>query len=248
MNRSVITRAAVVVAGIAMLAACSSSKSSTGTGASTSAPSTTATPADTTPTTIAPTTVPPTTAPAPIVFTLRGDGIGPLDFGIGITEVLDTLTAEFGPASSDVTTEYPDDDGFGGFQTPDGEIGYVAHFGREVCWSFQFCAEFAGDASADALSGWTYGELAGGTLSSTSGVTIGSRWSDHPAIVVDAGGCYTSGSGEIDGIELTLLSDVVPFATFDDVGNYIEAVPPADQVSVVYMQAGSLPSFLFGDC
>jgi len=249
MNRTLTVRAVSVIAGVALLAACSSSKSSTGTGAPTSAPTTTAAaPADTTPTTVATTTVPPTTVPAPVVFTLRGDGIGPLNLGIGVSEMIDVLTTGFGPPSSDETTEYPDDDGFGGFQTTDGEFGFVAHFGRTVCWPFEFCAQFGGDTSADFFTGWTYGEVSGATLASTSGVTIGSRWSDFPAMVVDAGGCYTAGSGEIDGIQLSLQSDEVSFGTFDDLGNYIEAVPPAEQVSVTYMQTGGIPAFLFGDC
>ena len=192
--------------------------------------------------------MPPTTVPAPIVFTLRGDGIGPFDFGVGVSDMIAALTTAFGSASSDETTEYPADDGFGGFQTTDGEIGFIAHFGREICWSIEFCAEFSGDASADFFTGWTYGESPGGTLASTSGVTIGSRWSDFPTMVVNAGGCYQSGSGSIDGIALTLLSDDVAFGTFDDLGNYIEAVPPAEQVSVSYMQTGSVPAFLSGDC
>ena len=252
MKRNLALQAFAAIAGVAMLAACSSSKTSSGSGATTSAPTTTAasadtTAADTTATTVA-TTAPSTTVPAPVVLTLRGDGIGPLDFGAAIADVLDVLSTSFGPASSDESTEYPNDDGFGNFQTPDGEFGFSARFGRTVCWAFEFCSQFGGDTGADFFTGWTYGEASGTTLSSTSGVTNGSRWSDFPTMVVDAGGCYTVGSGSIDGIQLTLVSDEIAFGSFDDLGNYIEAVPPAEQVSVSYMQTGSVPSFLFGDC
>jgi hypothetical protein len=197
------------------------------------------------PTTIAPTT----TTPAPIVFDLRGDGIGPFDHGVPPADLIDAISAQFGLPSSDESTEYPSDDGFGGFQTVDGEFGFFARFGRTVCWSIQFCAEFGGgDATALLFAGWSYGEEAGGSLSSTSGVTIGTRWSDAPTMNVHSGGCYTVGSGEIDGIALTLSSVGDPFSSFDDAGNYIEGTPAPQDVTVTYMQAGQVPAFLFGDC
>ena len=65
---------------------------------------------------------------------------------------------------------------------------------------------------------------------------------------VHPGGCYTIGSGDIDGIDLTVQSDEVEFGSFDDLGNYVEAVPPADQVTVVFMEAGENPISLLGDC
>jgi hypothetical protein len=180
---------------------------------------------------------------------LRGDGIGPFDLGIDANVLIDAMTTRFGPASSDVSAEYPTVDTFGGFTTADGETGFVSPFGRTVCWSFRFCAELGGaDAVTQSFVGWTYGEESGATLASTSGVTIGSRWSDFPTMTVDSGGCYTVGSGSIDGVFLTLLSDVIAFGSYDDAGNYIVAVPPAEQVSVTYMQTGDVPTFLFGDC
>jgi hypothetical protein len=183
------------------------------------------------------------------VFTLRGDGIGPFDLGIAASVLIDAMTTQFGPASSDESAEYPTDDTFGGYTSADGETGFVSPFGRTVCWSFVFCAEFGGaDASTLSFVGWTYGEESGATLASTSGVTIGSRWSDFPAMTVDSGGCYQSGSGSIDGITLTLLSDEIAFGSYDDSGNYIVAVPPPEQVAVTYMQTGDIPSFLSGDC
>ncbi len=232
-----------------LIAACSSNSTSTGTGVSTSEPAASSTTVDTTPDTTAATTIPPTTVPAPIVFTLRGDGIGPFSLGIPAGELIDAMTTQFGPASSDTGAEYPTVDPLGGYTSADGEMGFFAPFGRTVCWSFQFCAEFGGaDAATQTFVGWTYGEATGATLAATSGVTIGSRWSDFPAMVVDSGGCYTVGSGTIDGISLTLQSDVIAFGSFDDLGNYIVAVPPTEQVAVTFMQTGVVPAFLFGDC
>ncbi len=249
-HRTLPLRAVTLIAGLTLLAAaCSSSKTSSGSGATTSAPEASTTTVDTTPVTTAESTLPPTTVPAPIVFTLRGDGIGPFILGIPASELVNAMTTQFGPASTDESAAYPVVDSFGGYTSADGEIGFVAPFGRSVCWSFQFCAEFGGaDAITQFFVGWTYGEPTGVTLASTSGVTIGSRWSDFPAMTVDSGGCYTSGSGSIDGIYLTLQSDVIAFGSFDDLGNYVVAVPPAEQVAVSYMQTGDIPTFLYGDC
>ncbi len=254
MSRTLTLRALTFSAGASLFtAACSSNSTSNGTGPTTSAPATSSTTADTsldtTPDTAAATTVPATTVPAPVVFTLRGDGIGPFDLGIPANDLINAMTAQFGPSSSDESAEYPTVDPFGGYTSADGEIGFVAPFGRAVCWSFQFCAEFGGaDAVSQFFVGWTYGEPAGTTLATASGVTIGSRWSDFPAMLVDSGGCYTIGSGTIDGVTLTLQSDAIAFGTYDDAGNYVVAVPPADQVAVTYMQTGDLANFLFGDC
>lgn len=242
-------RIAAVLAGLSLVAvACSSSSSSGGTGVSTTASSASTSTVATTPDSVATTIATTTTVPAPIIFTLRGDGLGPFDFGIAADEVIDALTAEFGAAASDENREYTVDDGFGGFQTVDGEFGFVVPFGRTLCWAFEFCAEFGGATSATEFVGWSYGEDSGATLSSTSGVTMGSRWSDFPAINVHPGGCYSIGYGDIDGITLTLQSDEVAFTSFDDLGNYVESVPPPEQVSVVFMEAGDIPAVLFGDC
>lgn len=244
----------VTIAAVGVLmTACSSSSTSTSSGASTSAPTITTTTVATTPTTTVPaTTTPPSTvpAPAPIVLTLRGDGIGPFDLGVAASEVIEAVTAQFGPPTSDLSLEYPDDDGFGGFQDVTGEFGFFAQIGRTVCWAIQFCAEFGNnDPTSLFFAGWTYGEESGVSLASTSGVTIGTRWSDGPPTMsVAAGGCYSVGNGDVDGILLTLLSEGDPFSSFDDLGNYIEGTPAPEDVTVTYMQAGQVPAFLFGDC
>lgn len=234
-----------------LITACSSTSTSTSTSASTSTPATTSTTVAAAPTTTTPaTTIAPTTVPAPVVLTLRGDGIGPFDFGVAASDVTDAITAQFGPATSDESLEYPADDGFGGFQDISGEFGYFAQYGRTVCWSIQFCAEFgANDPTALLFAGWTYSEESGASLASTSGVTIGTRWSEAPATMsVFPGGCYSVGDGEVDGILLTLVSEGDLFSSFDDLGNYIEGTPAPQDVTVTYMRAGQVPAFLFGDC
>lgn len=243
-------RRTALIAGLSlMIAACSSSSSSGGTGVSTSTDLNTTTVETTPDTTAASTTAAPTTVPAPIVFTLRGDGLGPFDLGVPAGDLIAALEPAFGPATSDDSVEYPVDDGAGGFQSTEGDVSFVAPFGRTMCWPGELCVQFSGaDATTQTFVGWTYGDETDQTIVSSSGVTTGSLWSDFPAMVVDPGGCYTVGYGTIDGIHLTLQSSDVAFGSFDNLGNYVEAVPPADQVTVVYMETGDNPIFLFGDC
>ena len=245
-------RSAALIAGLSLVAVACSSSSSGGTGVSTTASEASTSTVETTPDTVGTTIAPTTTVPAPVIFTLRGDGLGEYGFGVfgfaGVSDLIDWITTEFGAPVSDESRDYPVDDGFGGFQTLDGEFGFVSPFGRTVCWGFEFCVEFGGPGAATEFVGWSYGEDSGLTLAATSGVTIGSRWSDFPAMTVDPGGCYSIGFGEIDFISLTLQSDDVAFTSFDDLGNYVENVPPPEQVSVVFMEAGDIPAFLFGDC
>lgn len=245
--RSLVLPAPAVIAALTLVA-CSSSSTSSGATTSTSAAeatTTVATPADTTP----PTTAAPTTVPAPLEFTLRSDGLGPFDLGAPAAEVVDAITSVFGPATSDESTEYPVDDGFGGFETVDGDVGFTVRFGRTVCWAIDLCVELgATDGTTYVFTGWSYREEGGGSLSTESGVTVGSRWSDVPEMIIDAGGCYSVGYGSVDGIRVTVQSSGTLFTTFDDLGNYIEAVPPANEVTILFMETGDVPVFLFGDC
>lgn len=183
------------------------------------------------------------------MFDLHGAGIGPFTFGTSVTEFVDALTAEFGGPSADESRAYPDDDGFGGFQDAAGEFGFIAQAGRTICWAFEFCAEFGGaDAASLTFVGWTYGENPGLTLASTEGVTNGMRANESADIFVSPGGCYNVGYGGVGGIQLTLLSDNVEFSGYDDAGNYFEATPPLEEITVTFMQAGDIPIFIFGDC
>ena len=189
-----------------------------------------------------------TTEPVTVPLVLRGDGIGAYNLGDEGQPVLDGLIAQLGAPASDDTIEYPVADGLGQYTTSDGEMGFVAPVGRTVCWSVGFCAELGGATDAStSFTGWSYRDDTTGALYSTSGVTIGTRGNEAP-ITIFEGGCYSSGGGEIDGIRLTLQSDGVPFSSFDDSGNYIANVPPPEDVSVVWMEAGENPVFLYGDC
>lgn len=254
MRRSLIVP---VITLLALAAGCSSSKSvgssgsvdttvagtdtsveGTDTASSTTVAETTTTAAETT-----------TTEPTPVPLVLRGDGIGAYNLGDEGQPVIDGLIAQLGAPATDETLDYPVADGLGQYTTADGELGFVAPVGRSVCWSSGFCAEFGGaTAASTSFTGWSYREDTTGALHSTSGVTVGTRWSDVPAITVFEGGCYSVGGGEVDGIRLTLQSDGVPFSSFDDSGNYVTNVPPREQVTVTWMEAGETPVFLYGDC
>lgn len=241
---------------VALTAGCSSSKAvnsgdastsssvSGGTTTTTVAASTTSVAASTT--TSATTTT--TTEPAPVELVLRGDGIGAHNLGDEGQPVIDGLIAQLGAPATDESMEYPVADGLGQYTSTDGEMGFVAPAGRTVCWSIGFCAELGGAAGASmSFTGWSYREDTTGALHSTSGVTVGTRGDEAP-ITIFEGGCYSSGSGEVDGIRLTLQSDGVPFSSFDDSGNYISNMPPPADVTVVWMEAGENPVFLYGDC
>jgi hypothetical protein len=230
------SRAALVIAAFAFVAGCTSA------GHEANDPTATEVTQFATPTTT------PGAAPAPL--SLRVDGVGPYRFSMPIDQVLDGLAAQLGSPATDLPRDYRTDDGFGGFQTADGEFGYVERHGRETCWTFGFCAEFGGP-TLDRLTftGWTYGGDTAGRLSTEDLVTIGTRWSAAPSLVVNPGGCYAQGTGSTGaGIALTLESSGTPFSEFDAAGNYLEHLPDQSDVTVVSMQTGDVPVFLFADC
>ncbi|MCB0980052.1 MAG: hypothetical protein H6513_03915 [Acidimicrobiaceae bacterium] len=245
----------VLAALLLPLAACSSDKASTAGASTTAAPSTTAVPSSTgaTPSTDAPSTDAPTTgAPTSAAQTtpyLRSDGLAGSPFGSASADVIARLNSELGTPDSDQLTAYPTNDPTLGWTTADDEYAFTFPFGREVCWSNGFCAEFGGDTSgALTFVGWTYWNDETGSLSTESGATIGSRWSAFPEFSVDPGGCYTVGSGLFEGISLTVQSDMDPFGYFDEDGNYVSQLPQPADVWVMAMQAGDAPFYLYGDC
>ncbi|MEQ1702758.1 MAG: hypothetical protein ABMA25_21830, partial [Ilumatobacteraceae bacterium] len=190
-----------------------------------------------------------TTEPAPVPLVLRADGIGAYTLGDDGQPVIDGLIAQLGTPASDDTVDYPVADGIGAYTTADGEMGFVAPVGRSVCWSIGFCAALGGATGASmSFTGWTYRDDTTGALSTTSAVTLGMRGNEAPSLTISEGGCYSSGSGEIDGIRVFLQSDGVPFSSFDDSGNYLSNVPPPEDVTIVWMETGENPVFLYGDC
>ncbi len=180
---------------------------------------------------------------------LRADGIGRFTLGDESGGVVDGLRAVLGAPVSDTYAEYPVAGGLGEYTTVEGETGFVAPMGRTTCWSMNFCAEFGG-ATHESMSftGWTYQNDPGATLHTASGVTVRTRLSDAPTIVADEGGCYSAGSGTVEGIRLGLESSGDPFSSFDDAGNYVVGSPSPADVTVTWMETGHVPTFLYGDC
>ena len=247
---------------LSVLAACSNSKSvgsenaasattltsSIGTGSTTEPAAATA---DTTvvepTTTLGPTTT--TTVVTPSELTLGEAGVGGFALGSAAGPVVAGLSAELGTPTRYDEVAYPLADGFGEYTSAVGDTGFVAPMGRTVCWSVNLCAEFGGASDASmSFTGWTYSNDPTSALSSASGGTIGARWSDLSALEVDAGGCYSVGSGTIDGIRVALESSGDPFSSFDDAGNYVANVPSPGDVSISSMETGKVPVFLYGDC
>ena len=213
-------------------------------------------PTSATPTTVPATTAPPSTAPTttepsgpltPADLILAFDGVQPFDFGSADTEVVPALAAVLGEPASDVVAEYPTPDE--GQFVNDDEMGFVARFGRTVCFDNGLCVEFgAGSDSALQFVGWDFsGEEAAG-LATADGITVGSSWADHvDAIVADEGGCFSIGYGSADGVDVTLESNGAPFVETVD-GEFVTNDPDPADVRVIGLQAGDVPIQLFADC
>ncbi|MCE9621015.1 MAG: hypothetical protein K8R99_01585 [Actinomycetia bacterium] len=196
----------------ASLVACSSD--STGSASTDSAAvttgadaTTTAAPSDASTTTAAPTTTaPPPTTLAPIVLTLRIDGLGPFDFGAAPDEVVAGVTAQLGAPVRDEAATYPVDNGAGYWRTEDYMISYKFPTGRTVCWANGLCAAFgAADPAAPTFTGWVYQGDPAPTLSTDLGLTLGSNLADHPEVNQTPADCYNNSGADYDG--LTWIGD-----------------------------------------
>lgn len=193
------------------------------------------------------------TSTAPEVLVLRKGGLGSLELGAGEASVFKALAGQLGQPNADEITKYPHRVEGGRYQNDDRDYQYVAPIGRTVCWDEEsgasLCVYFAGTKEgALTFTGWSYAGSEEGELGSESGATIGTMWSEIPAIKVDDGGCYSIGSGHIDGIRLTLESSGKGFSFFDDDGDYKTQVPDRRDVRIVRMDAGEAPIFVLGDC
>jgi hypothetical protein len=225
----------------------------------TTAPPTT-TPSDTVP----PATQPPTapvTIPADVELVdlvLSSSGIGPIAFGASVDDVIRAitplLTAPGTEPSSDVSMSYPDTSENMHVDAT-GEEAFTRAFGRTVCYDGGSCWHFGGaDADALVFLGWSQNASSSPIhppLATADGISIGSRWSDHPGtIAVPSGGnaCYQVGFGTAGDIDVTLLSEGEWFVTPQDDGTWVTAVPDPADVTVMALSAGSRPIYLYEDC
>ena len=190
--------------------------------ASTEATTTTTAPAP--PTTPAPTT---TVAGPP---TLQSNGIGSHEFG-GPTpdELIAELSSFLGSPTAVVSNDYPDASS-GYYENLADESGFAYPSGRTACFSNALCVEFGGaDPSSLRFVGYRQNEGAG-SLTTASGVTAGTAGSAFPAaIVVEPGGCFSTGTGTADGVSVFLQSDGELFGFYDDATDTFVSSGPADR-------------------
>ena len=245
----------VSMAGLLALSACSDDGSDSSASAVETSESPAATIVETT------TTIPTTTTTPPIPLTLREDGLGPFDFGVAPDEVIAAATEQFGAPASDTSGAYPNSNGAGYFRTDDSLISFIAQSGRSVCWLSGFCVSFGGvDGASQLFTGWSYTNDAAATLSTSSGLTIGSRASEHPEIALPAYSCHDE-AGTIEGstyvgeptadrgsltlvlVEVLLVSEGLPFTLIssNDGSSSDGPPPPADQLVVKQLAAGQNP-------
>lgn len=205
------------------------------------------------PPTSAPATPPPTTAPpapaAPDDLVLAFDGVLPFRFGDHDIDVMAGLEPVLGPPVSDAVVEYPiASEGF--FLDENQEISYISPVGRSACFANDLCLEF-GSGSGDTLifTAWSMFRAADPTLATGTGLAVGSPLADHvDAVAIDEGGCFSIGYGTSEGIDVTLQSDGEPFASVSDTGEFVQGDPDPAQVTIVGLEAGEAPTFLFADC
>lgn len=213
----------------------------------TSTPTTSTTP---TPTTMA-TTVAPTTNPLddPSDLTLIFDGVLPFRFGDRDVDIVPALTDLLGDPTIDELREYPDADQ-GTFFDASGEESFVARFGRTVCFPDSLCLQFgAGAPETLIFTGWHVDGPSG--LATDSGLRIGSTLADFVDLIAydPAMSCFQVAFGSAAGIGVTLLSDDGVFAAPSADGEQLEVFEPdPNLVSVIEMQAGQHPEFVFADC
>jgi hypothetical protein len=241
---------------LAVLVACSDSKSvgsatTLSTADTTLATTSTDAPAATTAVdeTTTSTGAPSTTVAAAADRVLRDGGIGSFDLGSEAAPVIDGLSAALGTPITDQSVDYPTADGLGAYTSTDGEMGFVAPMGRTVCWSINLCAAFGGNSVASmSFTGWSYVNDPSASMHTASGATIGSRWSDQPTVELGDSSCYTIGYGTLDGMRVTLESAGEMFSGFDANGNFVETSPDPADVTIIAIETGKLPVAVYGDC
>ena len=189
------------------------------------------------------------TTPAADALLLRSDGIGAHDLGDDVESVYNDMEALLGFPATDLTDEYTVPEGVGVYQSADGQMQFIAPFSRTVCWSNSLCLVFGGGtAESMSFTGWRYDNDPAASLASEAEASLGTSWADLPGMSVSEGGCYTVGYGEVDGIQVVLMSSGVPFTEVDSAGNYVNNTPDPADVTILSMETGELPIALYGDC
>ena len=205
------------------------------------------------PTTVAPTS---TTVPVPTQLTVSGNSLGGLQFGLSVEASLPQLIATLGEPANDESLGMNRLENCAWYD--DYQNFFAYQFSRQVCWGVPstLCVVFGGDADDSLLlRGWHARAAAGepSPIVTDGGLAHGSVWADHPEVVLDPPGSYTScyslGYGTTpDGIRVVLESMTTMFGSWDLDGKFVEQVPPAAEVTVVGMWAGEQVGTLTDDC
>ena len=183
---------------------------------------------------------------------LRPNGVGGTPFDRDDTSAVAYFESGLGPSTSDVSEQFPTANSFPGYETADGSVGFAHPYSREVCFVNEFCAVFGGPTPA-ALQfvGYVQSDegLPPSPLLTHRGATVGDRGDTSPGVVtVDDGGCYSFGSGTVDGIDVVLRSDGEPFLEVTPGGTFVSNTPPLRDVTILAIFSGVLYVALEGDC
>jgi hypothetical protein len=183
------------------------------------------------------------------------NGIGSFAFGSGRVEGVDAYLVPFlGGATSVVTSIYPEVyEGYDEYGAE--ETGFRYPLGRSACYSNELCTYFGGvDPAALGFVGYRQADGVG-SLATASGVAAGSTGAEFPGvIVVEPGGCYSTGGGTADGVRLFLQSSGTLFLNIDAAGAWTPQTPQAPQaptvgeVAVLSLFGGDEPYSTFDDC
>ena len=183
---------------------------------------------------------------------LRPNGVGSSSFGRDAASTIEYLESGMGPRTTDVSEHHPTPNSFPGFETADGSVGFAYPRSRETCFANEFCAVFGGPTPTTLrFVGYTQRDDGPATspLLTHSGATVGDRGHTSPGVVtVNSGGCFSFGTGFVDGIVATLFSDGEPFLLVTSGGDIVSNTPPLTDVVIVEILAGDLFVFFEGDC
>lgn len=185
-------------------------------------------------------------------LTLSSTGIGAATFGTSSpSATVALLQPVLGAPDLDNLESFPTyNSGPGDPYYSNSDDYFARPFARVVCYHYNGCLTFGGYA-ANSLTfvGWSYSNMAA-ALFDVNGISIGTRVSDFDSSVsYSAGGCYSYGNGwTTGGIQLDLFSHGVPFMSIDATGNLTFQKPPAGDVYISGMSAGSLIYSLHSDC
>jgi len=163
------------------------------------------------------------------------------------------FASALGTPNIDTSTAYPTEPMPGQFETAAGDYIFSHPFSRTVCFDDGWCATFGG-STADSLAfvGWS---LHGGeppTLSTSDGVTIGSRWADFQQVMTVDQEAFGLCRDESLGRTANMMVRVEYFfdatdAAADPEDPWPDTIDPS-KVAVIALDAGEDVQYAYQDC